>query len=241
MKFLVKVILILIFVPFSLVFLLSSSVKFQLLNANFYKNIFVKNNVYANLSRDTKNYAENQTIKGGGKTEDLKVLTDIITPDLVKDIVTRNLDNFLDFTNGKKEKFLVYIPIHKLPKEFVPTSIDLQSEEIAFRNLISKFNFTLPADLPLSQIAYLGLFTNYVFFGSIFLVSIFIILLYRFRALSWGLIFSGVIVLVLSSLGFFLKTYFIFEIILHEVLIIWTIVGGVMLGLGIILSFVQRK
>ncbi len=249
MKIITKLILIIFFIPTILLVVISSTLKFQLLDFKFWQNNFKVNNVYVILSQDVKKYVENQNIKGGGKTEDLKILTDIITPDLTEDIVIHNLNNFLNFVNGKNEKFLVYIPVKKLPKEFIPTSVDLQSEEIAFKNLISKFNFTLPLDLPVSQIAYLGLFVNYLFFGSIILSISFALLLYKFKSLGLGLIFSGIFILILSLSIFLIRESFSSQIILstfmpyilQEMLKVWGIVGGVILGLGLICFYLERR
>src|SRR6187401_1056903 len=112
MKFFVKLLLIILFIPVAIVFIFSLTTKFQLLNSSFWKNNFKNNNVYANLSTDLKTYANNQVVKGGGKTSDLRIITDVITPTIIEDFIGRNLDNFLSFANGKRKDLIVYIPIN---------------------------------------------------------------------------------------------------------------------------------
>lgn len=238
MKVFTKLILIILFILLSLVTILVATIKFQFLDTNFWKSTFKSNNVYVNLSVVIKTAVGNQTEKGGGKKSDLKVLTDVITPEILEDVVSRNLDNILNFANGKRKELLVYIP----------KVIDFNSEELPLTALLSKFNIAVGKDLPLSQIVYLGLFTNYLFFGLLIICSIFIILLYKIKALGWGLIFSGGFILLLSLAGFLVKDILFNQIILttfmpyilQEVLKIWTIVGIIMLILGTILFFVKK-
>lgn len=108
MKSIAKLILIILLVPISLVAVIASTVKFQLLEPKFWQDVFKSNNVYINLSKDLKVYTEDQIIKGGGKKSDLESLTNVITPDIIEDFTVRNLDNFLGFANGKKKELLVY-------------------------------------------------------------------------------------------------------------------------------------
>ncbi|HET7099471.1 MAG TPA: hypothetical protein VFI61_04545, partial [Patescibacteria group bacterium] len=180
MKFLGKSILVFLLVPIIVLFVLSLTIKFELLQANFWKNTLKKNNVYANLSVKLKSLAENQSKKGGGKATDLSTITDIITPNIVEDFITRNLDNFFSFANGKQKILMVYLPINKIPKEFAPKSVGLNSEELPLTSLLSKFNIMVGQDLPISQIAYAGVASSYLFFGLLALSILLIYLLFIF-------------------------------------------------------------
>ncbi len=265
MKNLIKLLLTLIFIPVSILCLFSITAKFQLLNSNFWKNDFKNNNVYVKLSEVIKTAAENQTEKGGGKKGDFQSLTDIITPNLVEDFVSRNIDNFIGFANGKSKELLVYIPITKIPKEFSPKSVGLNSEEIPLTALLSKFNITVGQDLPISQIAYFGMAATYALAGllSVLLICIFLLFLLtengkRFVFPGLALFLSGVIILVVSIFGYAIKTSMLTDwakgtepsqiilstfapYVLQEVLRTWAIVGFIMVILGIVLFFIKKQ
>src|SRR3989344_7248141 len=121
MKFVTKLFLIILFIPLCLAAVLVATVKFQFLDTNFWKTNFKNNNVYTNLSVVLKTVAENQTEKGGGDKNNIEMLTNIVTPEILQDFITRNLGNVLGFANGKREKLLIYIPkIANLNSEELP-------------------------------------------------------------------------------------------------------------------------
>lgn len=246
MKFLAKLLLIILFVPLSLAAVLAATIKFQLLDANFWRSTFKNNNVYTNLSVVVKIAVENQNEKGGGKKSDLKVLTDVITPNIVEDFISHNLDNFLGFANGKRKVLLVYIP----------KVINFNSEEIPLTALLSKFNITIGQDLPISQIAYAGLASTYSFIGFLALSILCLFLLFiltengkKFITLGLALLISGLTILGLTLIGFLLKgKIFSSQIILstfapyimQEILRLWITIGIIFLILGIILFLFKK-
>ena len=84
MKFFANTLLISLFVPLVLIGLLSATIKFQILNFNFWQTTLAANNVYTKLSQTLQTYEENQIVKEGGKKSDAKILTDLITPQIFK-------------------------------------------------------------------------------------------------------------------------------------------------------------
>ncbi len=264
MKFIAKLILIILFVPLCIILVLTSTVRVQLLNPKFWKDTFKANNVYLNLAKDFKNYAEDQTSKGGGKKSDLKIITDVITPEIIEDFTTHNLDNFLGFANGERKELLVYLPINKIPKEFAPKSVGLNSEEIPFVALLSKFNINFDSSIPLSQIAYFGMSTNYVLIGSASLLIVLLLLLYlltrgggRFVAIGSSFLLTGTSLLFLFrfsdiAVGNLSKSVLVTsnmeQVLLVRTLpglikatsIAWFYIGIIFIVLGVILFFFKK-
>ena len=263
MKFFVKLLLVILFVPVSLVVILSSTIKFQFLNPNFWKNDFKNNNVYTDLSKVLKTYAENQTVKGGGKTIDLKVITDVITPNLIEDFIVHNIDNILGFVNGTKKELLAYIPINKIPKEFAPKSVGLNTEELPLTSLLSKFNIDVSA-IPISQIAYFGTSVNYLLIGSMSILIILLVLMFlltksgdRFIAIGLSFVLTGIAVLssvkILNLIALSINKNYINVIRLDEMILAiltpsilgeisktWSWITMALLVVGIALFFLKK-
>lgn len=251
MKFFAKIVLILLIIPISFVALISLTVKFQLLDPNFWKNDFKSNNVYANLSNDLKIYAEDQNIKGGGKTSDLKIITNVITPIIVEDFTTHNLDNTLGFINGDRKELLVYIPISKIPKELAPKSVGLNTEEIPLTALMTKFNVDANT-IPVSQIAYFGQLINYLLIGSLALSILFLVFLFlltedgdRFISIGLSVALLGFLTLSFSKIitSIQITNKIVLDIlpsVLLEISKTWTALGFGLIIFGI-LCFVIKK
>jgi len=252
MKFFAKLILILIIVPISLIVLVSLTIRLQLLDPNFWKSDFKNNNIYVSLSNDLKVYAEDQNIKGGGKTSDLKVVTNIITPTIVEDFTTHNLDNSLGFINGTKKELLVYIPISKIPKELAPKSVGLNTEEIPLTALMTKFNIDA-STIPVSQIAYFGQSINYLLIISIIILLFCLLCLFlliekgdKLIAIGLPLILSGFVVLSFSRVFVSIQItnkilYDFLPSILLQISKVWSLVGILLLITGVVLLFIRKR
>lgn len=99
-KILLQVVLGIIFVPFFVLFLLSTTLKFQLLNYSFIVDSFDRNHVYDKVEGFSK------AVRTESKGE-----TDInLTPKLAKEIVETNLKEILSYANGKSADILLSIP-----------------------------------------------------------------------------------------------------------------------------------
>jgi len=251
MKFFAKIILVLILIPSIIIVLFSATIKFQLFDPNFWKDDFKNNNVYFNLSNDLKTYTEDQNIKGGAKTGDLKVITDVITPTILEDFISHNIDNSLAFINGGKKELLVYLPVGKIPKELAPKSVGLNTEEIPLAALMTKFNVDANT-IPISQIAYFGTFVNYLLVGSAILTAMFLIFLFlltengdRFISIGLSFVLSGFV--ILSSSKIFNSVQITNKIaadilpsVLMQISKTWSLIGVITLVVGIIFLFLKK-
>lgn len=254
MKNLAKLFLIILFVPFCLATILIATIKFQILDGGFWKTTLKNNNVYTNLSVVLKTAAENQTEKGGGKKNDIGLLTDIVTPKILEDFISRNFDNIFGFANNKKKELLIYIP----------KVVNFNSEELPLVAFLSKFHMAVGQDLPISQIGYVGIATTYSFILLFTLSLLCFFLLFiltesgkKFIAPGLAFIFSGVILLATTVFGYVIRMSMLTDwikgkepsqillstfapYILQEILKVWTIVGISLLILGIILVFIKK-
>lgn len=263
MKNFLKTILVIIFIPVFTIAVVSSSVKFQLLSPEFWKNTLSENNVYKEMSLAIKGMVVSKTIKGGGNPQDIKMLTDIATPELIKDFTERNLTNILDYANGKRTDLIAYIPISKIPKNLAPKSVGLNSEELPLVALMSKFNIRQDS-LPLSQIAYFGRSVNYfLIFSSIvsLLIAISLFALTdrgkHFFSIGIMLLLSGALVILLDRVLNWINVSMtkniipdpnfgismlkiIGPVILSEFLKPWSMIGAILVGIGIAILFIKK-
>ncbi len=263
MKSTLKIILIILFVPIFVATLLAVSIKYQLLAPNFWKSTMSSGNVYKDLSGAIKTSFETKTVTGGGTKNDVKILTDIATPDNLRDFVERNVDNILNFANGKNKVLLIYIPINKIPKELAPKSVGLNSEEIPASALLDKFNIDQSA-LPVSQLNYVGRSSNYFLLITISLSVLIIASLFvltgrgdRYIGVGTGFVLSGTFTIgvvrilnlarlnmpynLIKSSGFANKLVSIIApVLLEAILKVWLVVGIATLAIGIVLFFLRR-
>jgi hypothetical protein len=264
MKIAAQILLTIFFVVLFLVGLISGTFKFGLLNYNFWEAAFQKHNVYQNLANAGKNSFESQIDKEGGNRSDVKILTDLITPENVKDVVDRNLRNFLNFTNGLSTQIIVYLPIDKIPNNFLPKNIIGLKSEMTISDLLTKFNFQDWQTLPFQNLFNMGRYVFWFFVGAVFLflfVLISLILLIekgkRFISLGIAFILSGSLTFFLADTVTNLADAFskglvdsssaapiflgvIFSPVVAEIVSVWRILGLVMLMLGFGLFFVKK-
>ena len=178
MKTFASFILIIIFIPIFLVWLLALTVKFEVLDPQFWQNTFGKHDVYSQLAVSLKNDAVNQITKQGGNKNEAKVLTDLITPLNLKSFVDQNLANLLNYANGKKSQLFVYIPYKLIPKNYLPTDLTNLSEQMPIDAFMSKFNITTISYDQIQQISRFGPIINYSVILSSVVLLLFSLLLY---------------------------------------------------------------
>ncbi len=252
-----------LFVIFFTVALLSSTLKFGLLNYTFWSTAFEKHDIYSSLSGVIKNSVTTQVGKEGGKGSDVEVLTDLITPENTKDVVNNNLSNLIDFLNGKAKEIIVYVPINKAPKGLLPKNIAELNNEMTLTQLGEKFNIAGLNDLPLNNLNRAGDTILYIFAGSTAALIFLLIMLVvstkaglRFWAPGMAFILSGIGTLLLtrvgtnlaSSLGNFagradLNSVIVATIappLLTELIKIWAYGGVALAVVGLILFFIKK-
>jgi hypothetical protein len=264
MKIAAQILLIIFFVILFFVELVSATFKFELLNYNFWKVTFQKHNVYQNLADVSKTSFESQIDKEGGNKNDVKILTDLITPDNAKDVVDKNLQNLLDFTNGGSSQIIVYLPIDKIPKNLLPQNIAGVKSEMTVSDLLTKFNFQDWQNLPFQNLFNIGKYICYLFIIAAFLLLLVLVLLIlliergkRFISLGVAFVLSGSLAFFLADVVTNLNGTFsrgladnssitliilgvIFSPAVAEMVFVWKILGLTILILGFGLFFVKK-
>jgi heme exporter protein D len=263
-KIAAQILLIIFFVIVFFAGLVSATLKFQLLNFNFWEAAFQKHNVYQNLANVSKTSFETQVNKEGGNKNDVKILTDLITTENAKDVVDRNLKNFLNFANGEAPQIIVYLPIDKAPKNLLPANIAGVKSEMTISDLLTKFNFQDWQNLPYQNLFNIGKYAFYVFVSAallLLLVSVLLILVVeeenRFISLGIAFVLSSGVTFFLVGVATNLNVLFskslvenpsialiilgtIFSPVVTEMAFVWKILGLVILVLGFALFFVKK-
>lgn len=264
MRVLGSVILIILLIPTLLLGILAGSIRFQLLNSNFWLTTFEKNNIYSRVASEIKKSAEDQVEKEGGSVRDAKVLTDLITQENLKDIISKNLTYSLNYMNAKTPQFNVYIPVSKLPRDLLTANISGKVDTISLETLLSDYNVK---GIDKNRIWLLG--TVGMWATRLLIVDWVIILMISFslyfltvpgkKLLNLGIGFILTGVLLLGAFGFLevirgsmitewpkgneasqhiLGTFLPY--ILRGITIVWLVIGVLLLLGGIALFFVKK-
>lgn len=263
MRFAAAFLLVIFFVVLCMVALLAGAVKFQLLDIRFWQETFTKHNVYQDLASKTKDSLESQIGKEGGSRRDAKVLTDLITPENVKDFVDKNLQNVLGFANGNKTQVIVYLPVDKLPKNILPWNLSEVKNEMALTDLLTKLNYQNYNNLDLKSLGQAGKISTFVFIGSLALIVLFLIFLVllvesggRFVAPAVAILLSGLFIISAAKVVESLKSlqgatqdnssfvYVLAGIVLPALADglarVWLMVGAGLVILGLVLFFIKK-
>lgn len=100
LRILLRIVLGIVFIPLFILFVVLTSLKFQLLNYSFVVNSFDRNNVYEKVTGLSRAIVE----ESHGETEVN------LTPQLAREIVETNLKGILDFANGQSEDIELSLP-----------------------------------------------------------------------------------------------------------------------------------
>ncbi len=199
MKFFAKSVLFFLFIPVFLIGTLSAIVKYQILDPSFWQRSFDIGNVYSGLSQALKTYTVKQIIREGGNAVDARVLTDLITPDNIKDLIDGNLVNMLSFANGRAREIIVYIPISKLPKGFVSKDLGV-NEQTPLTTLISKFNIPINRN-QIQWISVIGKTSSFLLMSSVAILVICLCLFFGLTDAGKRITFAGVTLLLTGILS----------------------------------------
>lgn len=264
MRVIASIFLILLFVPLFLIAILATTVRFQILDSNFWLGTFSQNNIYENLSTAIKKYAEDKTVASGGNKNDIRVLTDLITPANVQDGVTRNLTNVLNFVNGQTGMLDIYIPFDKIPKDLLPTTYDEKSNTIPLTSLLVSLNIQGIGKPQLNIISSIGFWSWTLLVMDLILVFVALTLQFlltrpgrRFWNIAVGLLLSGLITIFTFIIGEGIRRSVITEwpkntepamqifavfspYILQRILVLWLVIGVCAIAFGILLFFFKR-
>lgn len=264
MRFVLKLILTVLFIPFFLVLLIAITLRFQLLEPSFWENVFAVNGTYSKLSVSINKNLEAQTIAEGGVGSDVKIFTDLISPDNLKDVINRNIVNFLAFANGRANQIIVYVPINKIPKSLLSANFTKLTDQMNLTDLLKEFNVS---GIDLSQIQMISRAGTaaWVFLTASIIISVLLLyILYllidsgkRLLGPSIALILAGVAALAVFLLGTIIKVNWTKDLanssntgdaiigtvappVIGGILKVWLIYAIVVIILGIILLFIKK-
>lgn len=256
MRFALKLILTILFIPLFLILLIGVTVRFQFLSPSFWENTFTSGNTYSQLSISLKNDLELRTVQAGGKRSDIKALTDLVSPEILKDLINGNIRNILLYANGKSKEIIVYLPLNKLPTGIVPVSFRKFTENMRLADFMEEFNISGISDAQIRIIGRTGAYSWVVLATSIFLAALIFYLLWlctevgkRLIAHGVALIISGTLTWILSGAGNVVGRNLttnssiikiIVPTIIGGVIKVWMIIGVGTVILGIILFFVKK-
>lgn len=257
-------ILILLIIPLFLIGILATTLKFQLLNPSFWETAFAKNNVYSGLTTVIKKSVEDQTVKEGGSRGEIKIITDLVTTQNIQDFVNRNLENLLNYANGKERALLVYIPVGRAPKGFLPRTFENLPESMPLNSLLQKLNITGVNPSQIQYISLLGRVSLYLLIldAALLILSIGSLFLLirpgsRFVSPAIALILSGLVTAVAYLAGTVIRIQMARDLVqrtvvadilfgtvvpplMQEILRIWIIAGMAATLAGILLLFLKK-
>lgn len=265
MKFIAKLILIILIVPLFIIGILAAVIKFQLLSPTFWENTLSKYNVYLTLTTVIKNSIETQTVSEGGSKSSVKIITDLVTTDNVKDFIDRNLNNLLSYANGEVNTLSVYIPVGRAPKGFLPQNFENLPETMPLSSLLTKLNVTGITSSQIQYISVVGKTVTYVLILDLALLVLFLIFLLllenpgsRFIAPGIAFILVGAITIGFWAAGTqirmqstaapdaknLLTAQIIFGAVappvILEILKTWIVVGATAVLIGILFFFIKK-
>ena len=265
MRFTAKLLLAGLVIPLLLLGFISASIKFQLLNAKFWLATFERHNVYTTGAEALKNYAEGQIAKEGGRKSDAKVITDLITPENLKDITEKNITNFLNYANRQKPELMVYLPVKKIPKDLLPKNYANIPEEIEINTLLDKYGIKAVSRTQIQQFSLMGRAATYFMVLDLSLCALFIFLLFLLTESGSRFAFPGATFIItgLLAIMFFrggvqpqmgteatlaeksLPAQVVFLNILppliQEISKGWIVAGIALVGLGVVLLVLRKK
>lgn len=264
MKYIAQFFLAILFIVLFILVLLTSTLKFALLNYNFWSSAFTKHDVYSELSSVIKSSVDQQVDRQGGTKSDVSILTDLVTPENTKDFVNNNLTNFIDFLNGKSGELIVYVPINRAPKGLLPKNISELNNEMTVSQLGEKFDIGGLDQLPFDILSRVGPTVLYAFIGSAVIMLVFFLLLIlttevesRFVAPGIAVFLSGIVTLLTTQWGakamenvtsqFSKNTDLSTQIFVSivpslavEIINLWIVAGIVLTIIGVLLMFIKK-
>ena len=248
-----------------LLLILAVNFRLQFLSASFWQSNFNTNNIYAKLSSSISKDLESQTVAEGGRVSDVKPLTDIVTPENLKDVIGKNIVNVLNYANGKSPDLLVYIPVSKIPKSLLSKSITGLKEQMKLSDLVKQFNVEgvslaqIQAASRFGIIAWMLLIVTLLFLALLF-YCIYLLVSPGKQLVAPGLAFilSGITIYLFSRIGNAVQTSLANDLsssqslgnsivriivpsIIRGFLSVWTLSAIIATILGIILLFFKKN
>jgi hypothetical protein len=264
MKFIAKFVLTVIFIPVFLIFLLAVNLRFQLLTPSYWQGIFSLNGTYSELSSAVSKSLVSQTVAQGGVAGDVKILTDLLSSENLKDVINTNISNVLQYANGKAKEITVYLPVNKIPVALIPGNFTNISQRMSLTDFLKEFNISGISTSQIQAISRLGLESWIILFSSVLLMLLLLYLLYllvsrgkRLIAPGLALVISGTLALLIHWIIMVIQTDWVKALVtsantgniligiivppvIQGVLKIWSSVAFGVIILGIILFFIKK-
>jgi len=244
--------------------LLAGTVKFQLLDYNFWKTSFEKHDVYQNLAAASRSSLDSQIENKGGKKSDARVFTDLITTENVRDFLDKNIKNTLSFMNGKSLELYVYLPVKIIPNGLLPKNLTASQGDIPLQDLLTKLNYQNVESLPIKNLSRVEYYATLVLVCSILLLAVAIYLSVllveegrRFTSLGVTMLLFGLSTFFVSRVGGRLGSFpsadptgtpSFASVLVNGILpplvdgftVSWSIVGVAFIVIGLALFFVRK-
>jgi hypothetical protein len=264
MKFILKTALSILLVFFFLAFSISATIKFQILKISFWENTFQLSGSYVTLSEAVIDSLEMQVLAGGGTKDDIAVFTDLATAGNLKDLVNRNIENFLNYVNGKSKEAFIYVPVGRLPKSLLPEEIGGIGQQIGLASFLNSTGVASVSASQIQKIQNTPRLVNLAFFASIVLMILTLAAFFalteqgkRFGFAGFAMVASGGILSAAAKLIDLVNTGLFQSLvqrkdlggvivgvmappIITEISKVWLIIGIVAMVIGVILFFVKK-
>jgi len=255
MKIIAKIVLNILFVVAVVLFSISLTLKFQILDTNFWKKTFNDDGIYSQLSTAIKNNLDNQVVAGGGSKNDAAPLTSLVTPDNLKDFIDNNIDNLLGFINGKNKEIVIYIPVKRIPISLLPIGIGRISEQMPIGNLLTEFNVQGISVSQIEQVKIIGTVSTYIFILSAVLI---ILILFALNFSSLTIFLAGLSIGIGAVVIIFFKNAITLGLlsvqnlaamilrivappVLQKIYILWLSESLIMIVVSIFLFFINKS
>lgn len=200
----------------------------------------------------------------GGKVGDIQILTDLITPENLQDLIGKNINNVLQFANGKAGELIVYVPVNKIPKQLLSKSFGDMKEQMKLTDLLTEFNVSGISPSQIQMISRVGA-GAWLFLIVTCLVSILVLyLLYilvvsgkRLVAPGVSLILGGIVSSFVALSGTVIRINWAKDLagrsnmgdaiigivappVIQGILSYWIIFSVISIALGMVLIFLRK-
>lgn len=264
MKIIAKLILTLLFIPVFLLFILAVNLRSQILAPSFWEKTFDINNTYSKLSISISKNLESQAEAEGGRAGDVKIFTDLASPENLKDAIDKNIYNILQYANGKSKEIIVYVPVNKIPRELLLNNFGGVTENMKLSDVLKEFNVSGITDAQILMISRTGTAAWIFLLATAFLIVLILYFLYllvdsgkRLVTLGVPLILAGGIVSLASLLGAVIRVNWVKDMVdnpnlansligtavtplFQGVLTVWTLFATVFIVIGFVLFFIKK-
>ncbi|EKE12756.1 MAG: hypothetical protein ACD_13C00144G0061 [uncultured bacterium] len=266
MKFVSKILLIILSVPILVLCVLSINVRLQFLSSDFWIGTFEKADVYTQISTSLSSRLFDKVVAGGGKGSDVAVLSSLISPNILKIFFEENIKSILLYANGKSSEIVVFTPFStdSILRGVKAEDLGNFSEKMTLDDFLKKFNITGINEKDIQIVSKFGIWSWLFVIGSLSLLALVLVLTYlltgtgkRLTTMGIELTLSGICVLVVNFLADFIVKSFTENFagsanvgtsliaitappIIQNITQIWIWFGISSLILGVLLFFIKK-